>query len=52
MLWIDGDHTYHGTKVDFDLFSKFLSNGAIIAFHDVLGNFEGPIRVFMEDVLL
>lgn len=52
LLWIDGDHSYQGTKVDFDLFSKFLSNGAIIAFHDILANFDGPIRVFMEDVLL
>ena len=52
LLWIDGDHTYSGTKLDFDMFSRFLSNGAIIAIHDVLHNFEGGIRVFMEDVLL
>jgi len=52
LLWIDGDHTYSGTKLDFDMFSPFLSNGAIIAMHDVLHNFEGCIRVFMEDVLL
>jgi len=52
LLWIDGDHTYSGTKLDFDAFSPFLSDGAIIAIHDVLHNFEGSIRVFMEDVLL
>ncbi|MBA7703036.1 hypothetical protein ES703_111818 [subsurface metagenome] len=52
LLWIDGDHTYAGTKSDFDMFSRFLSNGAIIAIHDVLHNFEGTIRVFLEDVLL
>ena len=55
LLWIDGDHTYSGTKSDFDMFSRFLSNGAIIAIHDVLHvlhGFEGPIRIFMEDVLL
>lgn len=52
LLWIDGDHTYSGTKLDFDMFSRFLSNGAIIAIHDVLHNFEGAIRVFLEDVLL
>jgi predicted O-methyltransferase YrrM len=51
LLWIDGDHTYQGTKTDFDLFSKFLKDRAIIAFHDVLA-FNGPLRVFMEDVLL
>ena len=52
LLWIDGDHTYSGTRSDFDMFSRFLSNGAIVAMHDVLHNFEGPMRVFLEDVLL
>ena len=52
MLWIDGDHTYKGTKQDFELFSPYLLAGATIAFHDTLGkNFDGPIRVFVEDVL-
>ena len=51
LLWIDGDHTYRGAKRDFDSFSPYLSNGAIIAFHDVLHRFDGPIRVFIEDVL-
>jgi hypothetical protein len=55
LLWIDGDHTYTGAKSDFDMFSRFLSNGAIIAMHDVSHvsyGFAGPIRIFMEDVLL
>ena len=52
MLWIDGDHTYTGTKEDFDLFSPHLAEGATIALHDTLGkNFNGPIRVFVEDIL-
>lgn len=52
VLWIDGDHTYRGTKQDFDLFSPFLSDGAIIAFHDVLATQPGPGRVFTNEVLL
>ncbi len=52
LLWIDGDHTYKGTKLDFDGFAPHLSDGAIIAIHDVLHEFEGGIRVFMEDILL
>jgi hypothetical protein len=51
LLWIDGDHTYAGAKLDFDLFSPYLSDGAIVAFHDTLFAFEGPIRVFVEEVL-
>jgi predicted O-methyltransferase YrrM len=52
LLWIDGDHTYSGTKLDFKLFSEHLANGAIVAIHDVLHEFEGCIRVFLEDILL
>jgi len=51
LLWIDGDHTYDGVRLDFDLFSPFLIEGAIIAFHDTLHEFDGPLRVFVEQVL-
>lgn len=52
VLWIDGDHTYRGARQDFDLFSPFLSDGAIVAFHDVLATQPGPCRVFAHEVLL
>ncbi len=52
LLWIDGDHTYQGTKLDFDGFAPFLEDGAIVAIHDVLHDFDGGVRVFMEDILL
>ncbi|HEY0427281.1 MAG TPA: class I SAM-dependent methyltransferase [Pyrinomonadaceae bacterium] len=52
LLWIDGDHTYKGTKLDFDGFEQYLAPGAIVAIHDVLHEFDGGIRVFMEDILL
>jgi predicted O-methyltransferase YrrM len=51
LLWIDGDHTYQGAKLDFDLFSAFLDEGAIVAMHDVLRPVGGPLRVFREDIL-
>ena len=50
-LWIDGDHTYAGAKEDIDLFRTHLVPGAIVAMHDVLHTFEGPVRVFTEEVL-
>jgi predicted O-methyltransferase YrrM len=52
ILWIDGDHTYDGVMKDITFFEKHLEPGAIVCFHDVLHEFEGPIRVFMEKVLL
>ena len=51
LLWIDGEHTYKGAKEDFDLFSPFLTNGAVVALHDALHAFEGPIRIFVEEIL-
>ena len=51
LLWVDGDHSYAGTRSDMSLFAPFLARGGIIAFHDTLGCI-GPLRVFLEDVLL
>lgn len=50
-LWIDGDHSYKGAKSDFDGFFPHVIPQGIVAFHDALHEFEGPIRVFVEDVL-
>ena len=50
-LWIDGDHTYEGAKADIDMFKPHLADGAIVAMHDVLGTFEGALRVFVEEIL-
>jgi predicted O-methyltransferase YrrM len=50
-LWIDGDHTYQGAKGDFEGFSRHVSPEGVVAFHDALHEFSGPIRVFVEDVL-
>lgn len=50
-LWIDGDHRYAGAKADCDGFSPFVSPLGIVALHDALHAFSGPIRVFVEDML-
>jgi predicted O-methyltransferase YrrM len=52
LLWIDGDHTYKGTRLDFEGFAPHLVDKGIVAIHDVLHEFDGGIRVFMEHVLL
>jgi predicted O-methyltransferase YrrM len=51
LLWIDGDHSYQGAKEDFLNFAPYLSPMGVVAFHDALNNFPGPIRVYVEDVL-
>ncbi len=52
VLWIDGDHTYDSVKKDFDNFIGHCVPGSIVCLHDVLHAFDGPIRVFSEDILL
>lgn len=50
-LWIDGDHSYKGAKADFDGFFPYLTPLGIVALHDSLHEFSGPIRIFVEDIL-
>ena len=51
LLWIDGDHSYPSTKQDFDLYAPHITNGGVLAMHDVLSRYDGCIRVFTEDIL-
>ena len=49
LLFIDGDHSYHGVKADWDTYKGFLKAGSIVVFHD-WGWAEGVKRVIEEDV--
>jgi Methyltransferase domain len=51
LLWIDGDHSYESAKKDLVGFFPHLVPRGVVAFHDALNAFPGPIRVFVEDVL-
>jgi predicted O-methyltransferase YrrM len=35
-LFIDGDHTYEGVKMDYEMYSRLVRPGGIIAFHDIV----------------
>lgn len=37
-LFIDGDHTYSGVKMDFDMYAPLVRKDGIIAFHDIIPN--------------
>jgi predicted O-methyltransferase YrrM len=50
-LWIDGDHSYQGAKTDFDGFFRHVQPYGVVALHDALHEFAGPLRVFVEDIL-
>ena len=36
LLFIDGDHTYVGVKMDFEMYRPLVRKGGIIAFHDIV----------------
>jgi predicted O-methyltransferase YrrM len=35
LLFIDGDHSYEGVKADFEMYSPFVRQGGMVAFHDI-----------------
>lgn len=49
LLWIDGDHRYEPTKLDFSLWEPHLVEGGILAMHDTIRK-PGPKRVLWERV--
>jgi len=40
--FIDGDHTYHGVKQDFEMYAPLVRPGGLIAFHDILPRSDEP----------
>lgn len=45
VLFIDGDHSYDGVKLDFDLYSTILSDKGIIMIHDTDESYENNLIV-------
>jgi len=35
-LFIDGDHSYDGVKLDFDIYCSLLNPEGIVSFHDIV----------------
>jgi hypothetical protein len=44
-LFIDGDHTYEGVKLDFDLYSNLLSDKGVVVIHDTDEEYEKTLIV-------
>ncbi len=49
LLWIDGDHRYEPTLLDFTLWEPHLAEGGILAMHDTIRK-AGPKRVLWENI--
>lgn len=48
LLWIDGDHSYHGVKTDFESWDPFVIKSGLVAFHDSLDPLLGPNQLIGE----
>ena len=49
LLFIDGDHSYEASKLDFETWSPFVVKGGLIGFHDI-GGWPG-VTEFYEELL-
>jgi predicted O-methyltransferase YrrM len=47
LLFIDGDHSYEASRLDFELWSPFVVSGGLIAFHDI-GRWPGVTDFYKE----
>lgn len=45
VLFIDGDHSYEGVKLDFELYSNILSENGVVIIHDTDENYEESLIV-------
>jgi predicted O-methyltransferase YrrM len=47
LLFIDGNHTYAGSKQDFELWALHVVSGGLVVFHDI-GTWEGVTQFYEE----
>ncbi|MFQ3577991.1 MAG: class I SAM-dependent methyltransferase, partial [Verrucomicrobiia bacterium] len=61
LLFIDGDHAYAGVKADFDAYWPLVTEGGVVAFHDIVpdhktrygqdtGNWAGDVPRFWQEI--
>jgi cephalosporin hydroxylase len=50
LLFIDGDHSYDGVKLDYQLYSPLVDKNGIVAFHDISPRTELGVRPFWEEL--
>lgn len=49
-IFIDGNHFYEYVKQDFEIFSRFMRKGGVVAFHDIAKNEEGTVNTYWEEI--
>ena len=49
-IFIDGNHFYDFVKQDFEIYSKLVRKGGIVAFHDISKNEEGTVDIYWNEI--
>lgn len=49
-LFIDGDHSYEGVKADFENYSRYVRDGGIIAFDDIIEDPTRGVHKFWKEI--
>ncbi|HRX83156.1 MAG TPA: class I SAM-dependent methyltransferase, partial [Pirellulaceae bacterium] len=52
LLFLGAEHSPEGAEADFDEYVEYLTDGAIVAFHNAIKRRDGGLVVFTEDILL
>lgn len=50
LLFIDGDHTYDGVKLDFESFRQWLTPNSLVVFHDTMWKYHKTHEGYREDM--
>lgn len=50
LLFIDGDHSYHGASADYRLYRPMVREGGLICFHDIMDDKGGQGGAYAGDV--
>ena len=49
-MFIDGDHTYEGVKLDFESFRPWLTGNSLVVFHDTMWKYHQAHEGYREDM--
>jgi cephalosporin hydroxylase len=49
-LFIDGDHTYGGVKMDYEMYSPLVRPGGLVVFHDTHYDTDIQVRRFFREI--
>jgi hypothetical protein len=50
MIFVDGSHQYEDVIADFENFFPYVASGGLLAFHDVIPEWNGCLRAWQNHI--